>query len=230
MVQGFTGSTEVALPLECTYDFEVTAVEVPARLARRHASRCNSCSAERFSPRAERGFSVQQVPWDREDHYDMPVAVWRDLIQQHYPNSGLGAAGPRHRRPRWPPTSRRAACWTSTTRSPRCWTQPAPAQEVSDDRRAGTGPAPSPTRCSTRAICSTRTARTSSKNQSRWQFGVLGPPGAADAGIGEDDTLSAQFLVDGDRERSPWWCGSCTCSTAAPNAHLGGGHSNRSTS
>lgn len=38
---------------------------------------------------------------------------------------------------------------------------------------------------------------TSSKNQSRWQFGVLGPPGAADAGLGEDDTLAAAFLVDG---------------------------------
>ncbi len=38
---------------------------------------------------------------------------------------------------------------------------------------------------------------TSSKNQSRWQWGVLGPPGAADAGVGEADGLSAQFLVDG---------------------------------
>jgi hypothetical protein len=38
---------------------------------------------------------------------------------------------------------------------------------------------------------------TSSKNQSRWQFGVLGPPGAAAAGLGEDDTLAAQFLVEG---------------------------------
>jgi hypothetical protein len=37
----------------------------------------------------------------------------------------------------------------------------------------------------------------SNKNQTRWQFGVLGPPGAADAGIGEDDSLSAQFLVEG---------------------------------
>lgn len=36
---------------------------------------------------------------------------------------------------------------------------------------------------------------TSRKNQSRWQFGVLGPQGAAHAGIGEDDTLSAQVLV-----------------------------------
>ncbi len=35
----------------------------------------------------------------------------------------------------------------------------------------------------------------SSKNQSRWQFGVLGPPGADSAGIGEDDSLSAQVLV-----------------------------------
>jgi hypothetical protein len=35
----------------------------------------------------------------------------------------------------------------------------------------------------------------SSKNQSRWQFGVLGPEGAADAGIGEDDSLSAQVIV-----------------------------------
>ncbi|MBI2699250.1 hypothetical protein [Mycobacterium gordonae] len=36
---------------------------------------------------------------------------------------------------------------------------------------------------------------TSSKNQSRWQFGVLGPPGAAADGLGEDDSLAAQFLV-----------------------------------
>lgn len=38
---------------------------------------------------------------------------------------------------------------------------------------------------------------TSSKNQSRWQFGVLGPQGAAETGFGEDATLSAEFLVDG---------------------------------
>jgi hypothetical protein len=38
----------------------------------------------------------------------------------------------------------------------------------------------------------------SGKNQSRWQFGVLGPPGAADAAIGEDCSLSAEVLVSGD--------------------------------
>jgi hypothetical protein len=37
---------------------------------------------------------------------------------------------------------------------------------------------------------------TSGQNQSRWQFGVLGPDGAAARGIGEDDTMSAQVLID----------------------------------
>ena len=60
----------------------------------------------------------------------------------------------------------------------------------------------------------------SRKNQSRWQFGVLGPQGAADAGIGEDDTLSAQVLVrvTAATRRSRAWCGSCSCSTAACRA------------
>jgi hypothetical protein len=37
---------------------------------------------------------------------------------------------------------------------------------------------------------------TSSKNQLRWQFGVLGPQGAGAAGIGEDSHLSMECLLD----------------------------------
>jgi len=40
---------------------------------------------------------------------------------------------------------------------------------------------------------------TSSKNQSRWQFGVLGTPDAAESGLGEDDAIAADFLVDDAR-------------------------------
>lgn len=36
----------------------------------------------------------------------------------------------------------------------------------------------------------------SRKNQSRWQFGVLGPPYAAELGIGEDDSMSTEVLLD----------------------------------
>jgi Family of unknown function (DUF6084) len=87
MVPGFTGATQVELPLECTYDFEVASAKYL------HALRDGTVPLQfLFSGtvfvRGSRGFAVQQVPWDREDRYDMPVSVWRDLIQHHYPNAG----------------------------------------------------------------------------------------------------------------------------------------------
>jgi hypothetical protein len=39
---------------------------------------------------------------------------------------------------------------------------------------------------------------TAAKNQVRWQFGVLGPPGAAEAGLGEEAGLAVQCLVRPD--------------------------------
>ena len=36
---------------------------------------------------------------------------------------------------------------------------------------------------------------TSAKNQVRWQFGVLGPPSAAAAGLGEESELAVQCLL-----------------------------------
>jgi hypothetical protein len=87
MVPGFSGATQVSLALECTYDFEVAAAKYL------HALRDGSVPLQLlFSGtvfvQGTKGFAVQQVPWDREDRYDMPVSVWRDLIQQHFPNTG----------------------------------------------------------------------------------------------------------------------------------------------
>ncbi len=87
MVPGFTGATEVSLPLECTYDFEVAAAKYLHALHDGALPLQFLFSGTVFTA-GERGFSVQQVPWDREDRYDMPVSVWRDLIQHHYPGSG----------------------------------------------------------------------------------------------------------------------------------------------
>jgi hypothetical protein len=28
------------------------------------------------------------VPWDREARYEIPVSVWRDMIDHYFPNSG----------------------------------------------------------------------------------------------------------------------------------------------
>lgn len=87
MVPGFTGHSTVDLVLECTYDFEVAAAKYL------HALRDGTIPLQfLFSGtvfvRSGRGFSVRQVPWDRECRYDMPVDVWRALMAQHFPNSG----------------------------------------------------------------------------------------------------------------------------------------------
>ena len=87
MVPGFTGATQVNLPLECTYDFEVASAKYFHALRDRAVPLQFLFSGTIFLPGAK-GFAVQQVPWDREDRYDMPVSVWRDLIQQHYLSAG----------------------------------------------------------------------------------------------------------------------------------------------
>ena len=44
---------------------------------------------------------------------------------------------------------------------------------------------------------------TSVKNQLRWQFGVLGPEGAAEDGLGEDSRLATQCLLRAPASRDP---------------------------
>jgi hypothetical protein len=87
LVPGFTGTTTVALPLDCSYDFEVAAAKYLHAL-RDGALPLQFLFSGTIFVKSERGFSVQQVSWDCEHHYDMPVSVWRDLITQHYPNTG----------------------------------------------------------------------------------------------------------------------------------------------
>jgi hypothetical protein len=87
MVQGFTGVTEVTLPLECTYDFEVAASKYLHALRDGHIPLLFLFSGTVFVP-GERGFSVRQVSWDCEAQHDLPVTVWNDLVRLHYPHAG----------------------------------------------------------------------------------------------------------------------------------------------
>jgi len=87
MVQGFTGVTEVDLALPCTYDFDVTASKFLHALRDGAVNVILLFSGTVFT-RGQRGFGVEQVPWDCEAHYEMPIAVWRNLIDYNFPNTG----------------------------------------------------------------------------------------------------------------------------------------------
>ncbi|MDX6552502.1 MAG: hypothetical protein QOH74_990, partial [Gaiellales bacterium] len=36
---------------------------------------------------AERGLQAAHVPWDREAQFSLPVAVWRQMMERHFPGS-----------------------------------------------------------------------------------------------------------------------------------------------
>jgi hypothetical protein len=87
MVQGFTAITEVDLVMPCTYDFEVTWSKYLHALRNDTIPVVFLFSGTVFT-RGTNGFGVEQVPWDCESRYEIPVAVWREMIDHYFPNTG----------------------------------------------------------------------------------------------------------------------------------------------
>jgi hypothetical protein len=86
-VQGFDGSTEVDLALPCTYDFDVTGARYLHAIGDGTVPLTLMFNGTVFT-RGDGGFAVQQVPWDCEARYDLPVQVWRDMLAAYFPHSG----------------------------------------------------------------------------------------------------------------------------------------------
>ncbi|HEY5847291.1 MAG TPA: DUF6084 family protein [Microlunatus sp.] len=87
MVQGFSGSTLVELPMPVTYDLEVTASKYLHQLDGGDVPVVFMFSGTCFT-RGTAGFGVEQVPWHLEASYRMPVSTWRSCMDLHFPGSG----------------------------------------------------------------------------------------------------------------------------------------------
>ncbi|MFF1904412.1 DUF6084 family protein [Kitasatospora sp. NPDC058218] len=86
MVPGFTGETEVDLVVPCTYDMDVASARYLAALDGGDVPLLLLFSGTAFT--GPGGFQVTPVPWDREATLRMPVQVWREMIEQHFPGCG----------------------------------------------------------------------------------------------------------------------------------------------
>ena len=86
MVPGFTGAVTVDLPLPCTYDLEIASTKYFDGLDDGTIPLLLLFSGTIFTNRDGR-LSVQQVPWSKESSYGLPVKVWRDTVDMHFPNS-----------------------------------------------------------------------------------------------------------------------------------------------
>jgi hypothetical protein len=87
LVQGFEGSTEVELPVACTYDFDVAATKYLHALRDGDVPVVLLFSGTVFT-RGTSGFAVEQLPWSLEARCGLPVATWRALMDTHFPGGG----------------------------------------------------------------------------------------------------------------------------------------------
>ncbi len=87
MVPGFSGSVETDLPVACSYDLEVAASRYFSSLEEGVIPLLLLFSGTVFFKQGDT-VNVQQVPWHKEAGYRLPVTVWRDLMDLHFPGAG----------------------------------------------------------------------------------------------------------------------------------------------
>ena len=87
MVPGFSGSTEIDVPIMLGYDLELASTKYFNALDGGETPLLLLFSGTVFGTVDQR-LSVQQVPWSKETSYRLPASVWREAIDVHFPNSG----------------------------------------------------------------------------------------------------------------------------------------------
>ena len=90
MVPSFRGSVQVDLPVPCSYDFEVAANKYLYALDDGEVPLLLLFSGTVFTAGFDgsgRGISVQPVPWHKETTFRLPVDVWRQAMDQHFPGT-----------------------------------------------------------------------------------------------------------------------------------------------
>ncbi|GAC1611997.1 MAG: DUF6084 family protein [Mycobacteriales bacterium] len=87
MVQGFQGSTEVELPVACSYDFDISATKYLHALRGGAVPLVLLFSGTVFT-RGATGFSVEQLSWSLDAPCRLPVAEWRRLMDMYFPGGG----------------------------------------------------------------------------------------------------------------------------------------------
>jgi hypothetical protein len=86
-VTGFTGETEVDLPITCTYDFEIASAKYMHALDDGEIPIVVMFSGTVFGKSAA-GLSAAPVSWSEEASYRLPVALWREMMDLYFPNTG----------------------------------------------------------------------------------------------------------------------------------------------
>ncbi len=80
----FEQSVEIDLPVACTYDFEVASAKYLDALEDGEIPLLFLFSGTIFL-KSGNGFQVQQIPWEKEAAYRLPVRLWREALDALFP-------------------------------------------------------------------------------------------------------------------------------------------------
>jgi hypothetical protein len=86
MVPGFSGRTQLDLPVPFTYDLEIASTRYFSSLDDGAAPLLLLFSGTVFA-HGDGRLQVQQVPWSKEISCGLPAKVWRESVDAHFPDS-----------------------------------------------------------------------------------------------------------------------------------------------
>lgn len=86
-VRQFSGKTEAILSVPCTFDLNVAATKYFYALEDGEAPLLFLFSGTIFYQNAAGQLQIQQVSWNKECTHRMPISVWKEMMDYHYPNS-----------------------------------------------------------------------------------------------------------------------------------------------
>lgn len=88
VVPPFTGQTVVDLPVPCTYDFNVASTKYFYALENGEVPLLLLFSGTIFhAEEADGALRISPINWEKEAVFRLPVNVWKEMMDLHYPNS-----------------------------------------------------------------------------------------------------------------------------------------------
>ena len=87
VVPSFIGSTEVDLPAPCTFDFNVASAKYFHALENGVVPLLLLFSGTVFYADGDAPLQVDQIPWSKEAAFELPVGVWKQMMDEYYPNT-----------------------------------------------------------------------------------------------------------------------------------------------
>jgi uncharacterized protein DUF6084 len=89
IVPGFADHTEAVIAVPCTFDLNVAATKYFYALEDGEVPLLFLFSGTIFYSDSTGRLQIQQISWEKESTWRMPIAKWREIMDRHYPNSAF---------------------------------------------------------------------------------------------------------------------------------------------